>query len=187
MAERTVVAQIPAGQTIDLFGAVGSLLDAALGGALLAAGNGHDIAGSVVLPDDVTTRDAIARLRAAARILSKRRPKVRPEDMPDEVEDPGVIGPITEEEGGLTFRVGGAVDETREMMRILLASIVPAFEESQAPNYLEFPAVDEATGKRYAVIVVKPGGLTPHQARQRVETEAAQLRARLAELESGDA
>lgn len=186
MADRTVVAQIPTGQPIDLFGAVGSLLDVALGGAYLAAGNGRDIAGSVVLPDDVTTRDAIGRLRAAARTLGRRHPKVQQEDVPAEVEDPGTVGPITEAEGGLTFRLGGAIDQTRELMRILLAAIIPAFEESEAPNYLEFPAVDEATGRRYVVIVVKPGGLTPHQARQRAEAEVEQLRARLAELEPSD-
>lgn len=186
--DRTVIALIPVGQSIELFTAVGGLLNAALGGARLAAGDGRDVMGSVVLDENITEQDAIARLRAATRALGDQAPQVLPEDLADLDANPGTVGPITEDaDGGLSLSIGGVEQEAREVAEMLLAAFIPAFQELAAPNYLEFPAVDMTTGQRYAVIVVKPNGLTPNQARQRAEAEAERLRARIAELEAAGA
>ena len=186
MTERTVIAQIPTGQPIDLFTAVGGLLDAALGGALLGPGDGLAVAGTVVLRDDLSIREAIGRLRTAAGLLAEAMPQTPITDVPDEVEA-GTVGPITADpDGGLTFQAGGLGELGDEMMRTLLAAVIPAMDEAGAPNYLEVPAFDPESGKRYALIFVRPGGLTPHQLRQQAEAEVKQLRAQLAKLEGAD-
>lgn len=171
------VALIPSGQSLDLVAAVGNLLDAALGGAMLAPGNGRDVAGAVQRRDDQTERQAIARLRAAARRLGRAPVEVQPDDEPTE-DDPTSLAHVTRDNDGLMFSIGGA---SEDMARMLLNAFIPALREMEAPNYLEFPATDPATGDRYAVIVVKPDGKTPHELRCAAEAEVERLRAELAD------
>ncbi|ALG07647.1 hypothetical protein [Kibdelosporangium phytohabitans] len=179
--KRTVVAHIPRGISLDLLGAVGGLLDAALGGALLMSGqHGSDGAGSVVLRDDQDQADAVRLLNAARRRIARRPLKPAPEDEP--TDDPSTLNRISEHpDGGLEFGLGGSLDAAQEMARMMLAAFIPALRDTDAVNYLEFPATDQDTGQTYALIVVKPDGLTPHAARQRAEREADRLRALLAE------
>jgi hypothetical protein len=177
-----VVAQIPAGQSIALFSAVGALLDAALGGAMLAPGNGRDVAAVAQLRAGQSEQDAVGRLRAAISVLTD-------EPLPVVVvpADPEPVLTVQQvsadpDDGGVTFSIGRPDEMAQDMAAALLEAFIPALEHHDAANYLEFPATDPATGQRYAVIVVKPNGLSPHQARQQAEAEADRLRAQLAEL-----
>lgn len=76
----------------------------------------------------------------------------------------------------------GPAEELAGAMSYQLVSVyAPAFEETGAPNYLSWDLPEEHTGARYSLIIVKPDGLTPHEARQAAEQECARLRALLAE------
>lgn len=181
-AASVVVAQIPAGQSIALFSAVGSLLDAALGGAMLAPGNGRDVAAVAQLRAGQSEQDAVVRLRAAISMLTGETLSVT--DVAAELEPALTVQQVSADpdDGGVTFSIGRPDDMARDMAAALLEAFIPALEHHDAVNYLEFPATDPTTGQRYAVIVVKPTGLTPHEARQQAEAEADRLRAQLAEL-----
>lgn len=176
--QRTTIALVPSGQSLDMVSAVGGLLDVALGGAMLAAGNGGDVAARIELRDTQSERDAVARLRAAKRRLTRDRPDMRPEDDPGE-EDQPTLQSLRHEDGGLTFGIAG--EQARDMAHALLAAFIPAIRAWEAPNYLTFDATDRETGDRYALIVVKPDGKTPHELRGEAEAEVARLRELLAE------
>lgn len=181
----TAIVHVPARIRLDLVGAIGGLLDTALGGAMLTPGNGHDIGGTVVLRDDQTQEDAIRRLKAARRRIARKPLTPAPEDEPGEEPDPD--RPMTLNhvrhypDGGIEFGIGGPAEVARALAQQLLDAFIPALAESGAPNYLSWDAVHPATGGRYSFIVVKPEGLSPHEARQKTEQECARLRALLAE------
>lgn len=79
MADRTVIARIPAGQSLELFSALAGFFGAALDSCLLSAGDGHGNAAEVVPGDGVTERDVIVALRRATRSRSSRRPNSVPQ------------------------------------------------------------------------------------------------------------
>lgn len=175
---RDTIALVPSGQSLDMVSAVGGLLDVALGGAMLAAGNGGEAAARIKLRDTQTERDAVACLRAAKRRLTRERPSTLPEDDPGEDDQP-TLESLRHEDDGLTFGIGGT--QAQDMVQILLGAFIPALREMEAPNYLSFDATDRETGDRYAVIVVKPDGKTPHELRQAADAEVERLRGLLAE------
>lgn len=182
------IACIPAHQSIDLFSAVGNVLDAALGGANLVPGNGGDVAATIVVRDGQTERQAVAVLRQAANILAVAMPKAELDDEAAEEdcgapEEPTTVSQLSRDETGWTGSLGGgAAQAAAEMAQQMLAVFVPAFEEMpDAANYLSWDAVHQPTGKRYSLIVVRPNGLTPHEARQRAEQESERLRGLLRE------
>lgn len=181
---RVAIARIPSGQSIDLFSAVGNVLDAALGGAMLVPGNGGDVAATIVAREDQPERQAVAVLRQAANILAVAMPKERPAE-PDDADDkeaPTTVAQLSRDETGWTASVGGAAAQAAaDMAKQMLAAFVPAFQETGAGNYLSWDAVHEQTGERYSLIVVRPNGLTPHEARQRAEQESERLQGLLAE------
>lgn len=172
------IARIPTGQSVDLFTAVGHLLDAALGGAMLAQGNGHDVAATVIARDGQTERQAVAALRRAAEALGAEDLAPLVDDEPDD--GPGVtVGPLRHDEHGWTASLGGTATELAQQV---MAVLVPAFEAyPDAINYLSWDAVYQPTGGKYSLILVRPDGLTPHEARQQADEEAERLRGLLAE------
>lgn len=172
------IARIPTGQSVDLFTAVGHLLDTALGGAMLAQGNGHDVAATVIARDGQTERQAVTALRRAAEALGAEDLAPLVDGEPDEGEPGVTVGPLRHDERGWTASLGGtAVEVARQVMAVL----VPAFEEHpEAMNYLSWDATYGPTGQRYSLILVRPDGLTPHEARQRAEQEAERLASQLA-------
>jgi hypothetical protein len=182
---RTAVVLIPPRIGLDLLGAIGGLLDAALDGAVLVPGNGTDVAARVVLREDQTRADATRRLNAAQRRISRTPLTPGPEDEPAEEPDPD--NPMTlnhlreHPDGGGEFGLGGADQVARALAQHLLEAFIPAMNEAGAVNYLSWDAIDSVSGGRYSLIVVKPDGLTPHEARQAAEEECRRLRALLDE------
>jgi hypothetical protein len=173
------IASIPTGQSVDLFTSVGHLLDAALGGAMLAQGNGHDVAATVVTRDDQTERQAIASLRRAAEALGAEDLAPLVDEEPDETEPTTTVGPLRRDDRGWTASIGGSAAELAQQV---MAVLVPAFEQHpDAINYLSWDAVYAPSGRKYSLILVRPDGLTPHEARERAERENARLRALLKE------
>jgi len=182
--QEVAIARIPSGQSIDLFSAVGNVLDAALGGAMLVPGNGGDAAATIVAREGQSERQAVAVLRQAANILTVARPKANPAepDNADDAETPTTVTQLSRDETGWTASVGGAAAQAAEdMAKQLLAVFVPAFQETGAGNYLSWDAVHEPTRERYSLIVVRPNGLTPHEARQRADQETKHLQGLLAQ------
>lgn len=181
------IARIPAHQPLELFSAVGDVLDAALHGAMLVPGNGGDVAATIVARDGQTVSQVIAELRHAASVLAAAAPAsatpAEPVDDPDDPEEPTTVGQLRRDETGWTASLGGgAAQAALEMAQQMLAAFIPAFEETlNAPNYLSWDAVYQPTGQRYSLIVVRPDGLTPHEARLQAERECARLRDLLAE------
>lgn len=172
---RTAVALMPTDQSINLFVAVGALLDAALGGADLGPGNGANVASTVFLKTNQPAAEAITRIRAAtARLTDAPLPDLVDPDPADVVGEPTVQGIALD--GGITVSLSRPREQADQMAAALLEAFIPAVEELDAPNYIEFPAIDPVTHQKYAVIVVKPRGLTPHEARQQAEAECARLR-----------
>lgn len=176
---RDTIALVPSGQSLDMVSAVGGLLDVALGGAMLAAGNGGEAAARIKLRDTQTERDAVACLRAAKRRLTRERPATLPEDDPGEDGQQPTLESLRHEDDGLTFGIGGP--QAQEMVQLLLGAFIPALREFEAPNYLSFDATDRETGDKYAVIIVKPDGKSPHELRQAADLEVQRLRSLLAE------
>ncbi len=178
------IARIPAGQSIELFGAVGELLDSALGGALLVPGNGHDVAATIITRADQTQQQAAAAIRRATKAIGKAKRKQEPVAAEPELdeEDLLTIEQMRQSVTGMDFGLGGATTVATEMAQHLLAAFIPAFEETEgAVNYLSWDAVDLATGHRYSIIVVRPNGLTPQEARLKADKECERLRGLLAE------
>lgn len=166
------IARIPSGQSVDLFTAVGNLLDSALGGAMLVPGNGHDVAATVITRDDQTERQAVAELRQAAKILGHEAPDPWPTTEPDD-EPVATVGQLRRDDRGWTASLGGTAVEVAQQV---MAALVPAFEEHpDAINYLSWDATHAPSGQRYSLILVRPDGLTPHEARQRAEARVEQL------------
>jgi hypothetical protein len=111
--ERTSVALMPTGQSINLFVAVGALLGAALGGADLGPGNGSDIASTVFLKTDQTAPEAIARLRAAtARLTDAPLPDLVDPDPVHEVGEPTVQGIALD--GGITVSLSRPSEQAED-------------------------------------------------------------------------
>lgn len=185
------IARIPSGQPLDLFSAVGNLLDAALRGAMLTPGNGRDVAATVVARDGQSVHDVIAELRHAAGVLAAAKPASAtaaepgddPEDEPDEFDEPTTVSQLSRGETGWVASLGGGAQQAAaEMARQMLSAFAPAFEEhGDAVNYLSWDAVHPPTGQKYSLIVVRSNGLTPHEARQHAEQECERLRRLLAE------
>lgn len=180
-ATRTTIAHIPARQSIDLFSAVGSLIDAALNGALLEPGNGRDVAGTVVAVDGQTEREVVTLLRAAARRLGKRPHRTLPEDEPEHHDDGMTVNQVRKTTDGVEIGFGGSLEAAADMAKMLLGAFIPALAEAGAENYLSFDAVDAATGGSYNLIVVKPDGRSPHELRKAAEAEVERLRSLLDE------
>jgi addiction module HigA family antidote len=181
VAERTVIARIPAGQSLELSSSLTGFLGSALDSCLLSVGDSRGNAAEVVAGDGVTERDVIVALRRATRKLGKGPlPEPIAADEPDG--GPGTLNVMrVADDGGVEFGIGSPVEHAREMARNLLAAFVPAFEATGAVNYLSWDLTHPDSGGRYSLIVVKPEGLTPHEARQQAEAEAERLRALLAE------
>jgi hypothetical protein len=174
------VARIPSGQSLDLFSAVGAVLDVALGGAMLVPGNGGDVAATVIARDEQTEREAVAALRHAAMVLGAVPPNPWPSNEPDDdIGETATVGQLEHDDRGWTASLGGSAVEVAQQV---MAVLVPAFEEHpDAINYLSWDATYKPSGQRYSLILVRPNGLTPHEARQQAEKECERLRALLAE------
>jgi hypothetical protein len=173
------IARIPSGQSLDLFSAVGTVLDVALGGAMLVPGNGGDVAATVIARDEQTEREAVAALRHAAVVLGAAPPTLWPSNEPDdEIGQTATVAQLQHDDGGWTASLGGSAVEVAQQV---MAVLVPAFEEHpDAVNYLSWDATYKPSGQRYSLILVRPNGLTPHEARQQPEKECERLRALLA-------
>lgn len=179
---KTVIARIPAGQSLELFSTLCGFFGAVLDGCAMSAGDGYGNAADVVTSDGTSERDVIVALRRATRKLAKGLPKATPADEPDDSDDPLTLNRMSKtESGGVEFGIGGATEAAAELAKHLIATFIPALEETNAVNYLSWDAVDPATHKRYSLIFVKPDGLTPHEARQQADAEVARLRALLDE------
>lgn len=175
------VAQIPRGQSLSLVSAVGSLLDAALNGAMLASGNGSDVAGTVTARRGMTEREVTALLNAAARRIGKGPHQVAAEDDPGEPELPLGLGHMAVGENDVHMSLTGAAVVAAEVAKQFITMFIPAMDELGAENYLSWDATDPATGKRYTLICLRPGGKTPHEKRLEAEAEVARLRSLLEE------
>lgn len=180
-SKRVAVVQLPAGQSINLVVAVGSLLNAALGGADLGAGNGNDVASTVFLKPDQPAAEAIACLRAAtARLTDAPLLDLVDPDPVDEVEEP-TVQQFAFDADGVTLGLRRPREDAEETAVALLDAFLPAIEALGASNYIEYAVVDPRTFDKYTMIFVKPNGLTPHQARAQAEAECARLRELIAE------
>lgn len=182
----TVLAQIPHGQPIDLFLAVGALIDAAINGAHLAQGNGTDVA-STIVAHDRDTREIVTLLRAAARRIGKRDHRTTEDDDPGAVDDLGV-GAFRRTDTGPTVGLTGATaaESAHEMAKVFATAFIPAMDEMGAENYLSWDVLDPETGRKYWLCAGRPGGKTPHEKRQEAEAEVAALRAQLAAAPVGE-
>jgi hypothetical protein len=179
---KVVIARIPAGQSLELFSTLCGFFGAVLDGCGISSGDGYGNAADVVIGRDTTERDVIRALRRATRKLAKGLPAAIPTDEPDSEDDPLTLNRMTkDEDGGVTFGIGGATEAAAELAKHLIATFIPALEETNAVNYLSWDAVHPETRKRYSLIFVKPDGLTPHEARQQAEAEVKRLRALLDE------
>lgn len=177
-----VLVQLPAGQSVDLFTAVGNLLDAALQGVMLHPGKGGESAAEVHLPDGMDCRRAAERLRRAAATIQGTEYVPEPRD-DEELVDPMTVNRMTaDEDGGVTVRIGCPMEVAQAAAKNLIAAFLPALDASGAVNYLSFDAVDPETHQRYALIVCRPDGKTPHQLRKEAEAEVERLRALVDEL-----
>lgn len=176
MTDSITIAQIPSGQSLHLVSAVGGLLDAALGGAMMKSGNGYDVAATITTRDGQTEKQVLKRLRAAVAAISRKK-------LPDFADDEPTLtlNQLSDTDDGMAFGIGDPDGAARETAKRLIATFKPALDHHHAVNYIEYPATDPATGERYALIIVRPDGLTPHEARQKAEAETARLRALLAE------
>ncbi|GHH57598.1 hypothetical protein [Lentzea cavernae] len=173
-----IVARIPAGQPLDLSQAVLALFGTVLDDCHMAPGNGTDSAADIVGGEGLPVSDIVQRLRRAIRKLGKTLPRPIPEDEPDDTlaEDPPRLNAMRATETGIELGIGGATEAARALAADLLAVFIPALDEAGAENYLSWDAVNPTTGDAYSVMLVKSKGLTPHQARQRADAEAARLR-----------
>jgi hypothetical protein len=173
---------LPAGQPIDLFSALGDLLAAALHGAMLAPGSHGSVNAEVRLPSGMNTREAADRLRHAAAAVRgvEYVPQPRPDDEPELT-----TGHMRLDDTGVSFGMGGPREVYEQAAINLIDAFRPALDRDDAPNYVQFEAEDPrtrdgglpTTGERYALIVCRPGGKTPHQLRREAEAEAERLRA----------
>lgn len=186
-----VLVQLPVGQPITLFSALGDLLDAALDGALLAPGSHGSVNAEVRLPDGMTAHEAADRLRHAAATV--RGVEYVPQPV-DEDEPELTTGHMrVDDDGGMSFGVGGPREVYEQAAVFLIDTFRPALDAHGAPNYLSFDAEDPrtrrddipGTGEKYALIVCRPGGQTPHELRREAEVE--RLRGLLAEHGIADA
>lgn len=184
MADRTVIARIPAGQSLELFSTLCGFFGAALDNCLMSAGDGYGNAAEVVSGDGVTHRDIVRALEAATRKLNDGGPVASPTHAnanEDEDDSSLTLNNMRATDDGVSFGIGGAEDHAAELAKNVLAAFIPVFESTGAVNYLSWDAVLPETGGRYSLIVVKPDGLTPHEARQRAEDRADRLAALLAD------
>lgn len=177
-SSRALIARLPAGQPLELSQAVIGFFGAALNDCLLSAGDGLSIAADIVGGDNLPEQEIVQRLRRATRKLGKTLPKPIPEDEPDETlaDDPLRLNAMRATKTGVEFGLGGAADVVRAYMAELVVAFKAALDETGAENYLTWDVTDRENGERYSVVLVKPGGLTPHEARQRADTEAERLR-----------
>lgn len=178
---RLVLAHIPRGQALDLVGAVGGLLDAALNGGMMATSENPYAAADIIAPEGQDVREVVALLRAASRRIGKRPHRTIAEDQPEFPDDGIGIGQFTKTETGVQIGLTGSTELAAEMAKQLLAAFIPAMEEMGAENYLSWDCVDQTTGGRYTLTVGKPGGASPHEKRLEAEAECVRLRALLEE------
>lgn len=182
MADRVVLARVPAGQSLDLLAALCGLFGAAVPGGLMSAGDGYGNAAELVAPDGVTTRELVRTLKRATAKLNDGKPAPAAEPPVEHDDDPAddlTLNAMRRTETGVEFGIGGVDEQAREFAKGVIAAFIPVFETTNAVNYLSWDALAE-TGERYSLIVVKPTGLTPHEARQQAELEVERLRALLA-------
>lgn len=172
---------LPAGQPIALFSALGDLLDAALQGAMLAPGTDPAVTAEVRAPDGMTAREAADQLRHAAAAVRgvEYLPQPRSDDEPELT-----TGHMRHDETGMSFDMGGPREVYEQAAVNLIDAFRPALDRDDAPNYVQFEAEDPrtrdgglpTTGERYALIVCRPGGKTPHQLRRDAEAEVERQR-----------
>lgn len=172
-----VIARIPPGQSLELFSTLCAFFGSALDGCLISQGNGLDIAADLAMGPDTSERDVVVALRRATRKLNKGLPAAVAEDEPGD--DDLVLNHMSATDTGVVFGIGGAQEVACDLAAHLLQSFIPAMEQMGAENYLSWDLLDPDTQERYSLIAVKPRGLTPHEARQRADDEAARLRALL--------
>lgn len=175
---RVVIARLPAGQPLELAQAVIGFFGTALNDCHLSPGDGRDSSTDIVGGDNLPARDIVQRLRRASRKLGKTLPKPIPDDEPDDTlaDDPLRLNAMRATDTGVEFGLGGAADVVRAYMAELVVAFKAALDEMGAENYLTWDVNDRDTGETYSVVLVKPGGLTPHQARQRADAECERLR-----------
>jgi hypothetical protein len=169
---RVTIARIPSGQSLEMFSTLCGFFGAVLDGCQIAPGDGAGTAADVVNGEGVTERDVVVALRRATRKLAKGLPEPIAADEPHASDDPLTLNRMSKTEaGGVEFGIGGATEAAAEFAKHLIATFIPALEETNAVNYLSWDAVDPETRKRYSLIFVKPDGLTPHEARQQADAE----------------
>jgi hypothetical protein len=184
VSEKVTIARIPVGQPLELSSALFGFFGAALKDCAADPGDGWGNAAEVVVGENVTLQQVVTQLRRATTRLQRKPKTAKPEpadvEPADELDpdDPLTLNRMrSTPDGGVEFGIGGGGDMAREMATNLLAAFIPAFEEHpDAVNYLSWDATVPETGRRYSLIVVRPDGLTPHEARQRAEQEVERLR-----------
>lgn len=177
-APERVLVQLPVGQPIDLFAAVGSLLDAAIVGVMMGPGMSPEVAAQVLLPEGLTPRDAAERLRQAAAQVDGT-DYVPLDHDPDDLDL--TVGQVRKhEDGGISIGIGGPMDVAQRAAQATIDAFIPALDESGATNYLEFDATVRATGARLCLIVCRHDGKSPHKLRQEAEAERDQALAQVA-------
>jgi hypothetical protein len=80
--------------------------------------------------------------------------------------------------GGFNARMHAGGPQTKEILLTIADAMRATLDEHAAPNYLEM-GVRASDGKEYVMVLQRKGKLTPHEARQNAEAEAARLREEL--------
>ena len=124
--DRLVLAHIPHGQALDLVGALGGLIDAALNGAMMAPSDAS--AADIIARDGQDVREVVALLRAATRRIGKRAHRTSPDDEPEFPDDGIGLGQLAKTENGVQFSLTGSTELAEEMAKHLLATFIPAMD-----------------------------------------------------------
>lgn len=171
---RVTIAHVPAGQPLELFAAVCAFFGSAIDGAVIAPGDGQEIAARFLGAEGQDHRAVAAALRAATG-----EPTAHTEDH-DNV--PALTLNRVEANDDGTMSIGiGPREVAEQFAAYLLGVFIPAMEDWGAENYLEYEAALNDTGERGVLIFVRPGGKRPSELRAEAEAEAVRLRALLAE------
>jgi hypothetical protein len=172
---RVTIAQIPTGQSLELFSAVCAFFGSAIDGAVIASGDGHQVSARLLAQEGQSASEVADLLRRSA---GRPAPAVDPDE--DDSDDL-TIGHVRElPDGGVGVGIGGG-ELAEQWAAHLLSIFLPAFEESGADNYIEYEGFNRETGERILLTVVKPGGKRPSELRAVADAEVVRLRALLAE------
>lgn len=175
--EGLLLARFPVGIGVDLFTALGGLVDAALaqtGDLMLAASDAPETAAKLVLRSELTQRQVAEALREAARQVDPARTaEAAGETAAGTGDDDGVeVGHMRASDDGVAFGLGGeTVDAAaRELAARMVGVMIPAMDALGAGNYLAWDFRDnEQPWQRWELVIRRPDGKTPHQKQARYE------------------